>query len=169
MDTKGFLLKFYVAVLICLLLSPCFSSNAHGENWKLYFEGDNGMSFYYDAESIKFLAPEIIHVWIKNYPPNEEVRLNYIRTLRKKEPTLPDDVRYSTALAEIHCKHKTYTCLQVKAYSVQDEAVISATMEQPSSETISRDSMMSALQKVVCAKKDVKKKRNPPSKEVHKE
>jgi hypothetical protein len=159
MDTKRFLPKCYVAVLICLLMSPCFSNNAHGEDWKLYFEADNGILFYYDAESIKFLTPNIIHVWIKNFPPNEEVRINYIRTLRKKEPTFPDNVKYTTALAEINCTRKTYTHLQVTAYSLQDEAVLSETIQDPPIEIVHPDSMVSALHKVVCAKKEGKKKK----------
>ena len=159
MDIKRCLPKFSAAVLICLLISPCFSNDAHGEDWKLYFEGDNGMLFYYDAESMKFFTPNIVHVWIKNFPPNEEVRLKYIQAMRKKEPTFPDNVRYSTALAEINCERNTYTSLQVTAYSVQDEVVISETIKDPPIETVSPDSMVSALQKVVCARKEVKKKK----------
>jgi len=139
--------------------SPCFSNDAHGEDWKLYFEGDNGMLFYYDASSIKFLTPNIVHVWMKNFPPTEEVRLNYIQAMRKKEPTFPDNVKYTAALVEINCKSKTFTSLQVTAYSVQDEVVISETIKDPPVEIVQAESMIDTLYKVVCAKRVFKKKR----------
>jgi hypothetical protein len=159
MDDRKLFSKFYFVVLICLLILPCSAKTVNGEDWKLYFEGDNGMLYYYDAESIKFLTPNIAHVWMKNFPPTEEVRLNYIQTLRKKEPTFPDNVKYTNALAEINCKSKTYTCLQLKAYSVKDEVVISETIKDPPIETVQPESMVNTLQKVVCARKDVRKKR----------
>jgi hypothetical protein len=158
MDTERFLPKFYVVLLICLFLSPCFSNNAYGEDWKLYFEADNGMLFYYDAESIKYPSQNIVHVWIKNFPPNEEVRLNYIQAMKKKEPTFPDNVKYTTALVEINCEKKTYTCLRLKVYGVKDEVVISEAIQEPPIEIAPAESMVAALYKVACAKKEVKKK-----------
>jgi len=159
MDDRKLFSKFYFAVLICLLIVPCSAKTVNGEDWKLYFEGDNGMLFYYDASSIKFLTPNVVHVWMKNFPPNEEVRLNYIQTLRKKEPTFPDNIKYTAALVEINCKSKTFTSLQVTAYGVQGDVVISETIQEPPIEIAPADSMVAALYKVACAKKEVKKKK----------
>jgi hypothetical protein len=159
MNTKRRLPRFYVVVLICLLSSPCLSNIAYAENWKLYFEADNGMLFYHDAESIKYPTQNIVHVWIKNFPPNEEVRLNYIQAMRKKEPTFPENVKYTTALVEINCEKKTYTCLRLKVYGVKDEVVISEAIQEPPIEIVSAEAMVAALYKVACAKKEVKKKK----------
>ncbi len=159
MDNRKLFSRFYFVVLICLLIVPCSAKSVHGEEWEIYFEADNGMLFYYDVASIKFLTPNIVHVWIKNFPPNEEARLNYIQTLRKKEPTFPDNIKYTAALVEINCKSKTFTSLQVTAYSIQDEVVISETMQDPPIEIVPAESMMNALQRAVCAKREVKKKK----------
>jgi len=159
MDKQRFFPKFFVVLFICVLMFPCCESDVNGEEWKLYFESVNGMIYYYDAESIRYLPRNIVQVWIKNFPANEDMRLNYIQSLRKKEPIVQDNIKYSTALAEIDCKNITYACLQLKVYNIENAVVMSEIIKEPSAEAIPPESMVNTLHKVVCAKKNLKKNR----------
>jgi hypothetical protein len=87
-------------------------------------------------------------------PEDEGGRARAITEWRKRYPTFPDDLSYSTFLYEINCKDRTFTVLQWIIYNAKNEIINATPIEHPLLDYISSESMMEGLYKVVCVRKD---------------
>jgi hypothetical protein len=156
MDKRRFFSRLYFVLLTCLLILPC-SKDVSGADWMPYFKGDN-LSYFYDAQGISFLPNNIIRVWTKCIPKSEEDRVQYIHNIRKMAPNISDNWSSSQVLYEINCKNRTFTVIQVYEYDTEDNVITIASIKGPPISDISPDTMMEDLYKIVCPKKDPKKK-----------
>lgn len=101
-----------VIVAILWLESQCF-----GAEWELYLK-DSGSSFYYDKESIKRSAPNIVTVWQKFIVGEADKKM-----LIEKQGKIFKKLGYFVALYEIDCERKINRIMSGAAYSAEDELI----------------------------------------------
>jgi hypothetical protein len=152
MDKRKFFSKFYIVLLTYMLVLPCYSKDVNGAEWKFYFKSQN--LYFYDAQSINYLPDNSVRVFIKIISEAEEGRVRELTNLQKVDPTVPDNWPYWTILYEINCKDRTFKVLQLTQYNTKNETIYTTSIEKPSFNYISPETMMEALSKNVCVKKD---------------
>jgi hypothetical protein len=116
-------------------------------------------SWYYDAESIRFLRNNIILVWAKIIPDDEDARMRHLKRRKKEQIWFQHNYSYSLILNEINCEDKTTNMLQIIEYNNKGEVI---KIQYISNRVIQYNvpgSIEDRFQKTICSLKDVKKKR----------
>lgn len=160
MDKQRFFSKLCIVLFTCLLIFLFYAKDAISANWTYYFTSAEQMLSFYNADRIQVLPNNIIRVWVKNYPKNDESRLRYIQNWKKSNPKFPEDFFKLTILFDVNCTSKSFSPLEVIFYDKEGKILNSVSI--PTSDikhtNIAQDSNMDALQKIICPKNDLKKK-----------
>jgi hypothetical protein len=158
MDKRRFFSKPYIVFFIILFVFPCISKDVICADWTS-IEKMKEASWYYDAESIRFLRNNIILVWAKIIPDDEDDRIRHLKRRKKEQIGLQHNYSYSLILNEINCEDKTTKMLQIIEYNNKGEVI---KIQYISNRVIQYNvpgSIEDRFQKTICSLKDLKKKR----------
>jgi len=128
--------------------------------------GSKDMTWYYDAERIKFLPNNIIRVWVKTSPNDEDARLKVLERNEKRARKfgIPYDeakyanYAYTTTLYAINCKDNTQDILASSDYNDESETISSVKVVKKDPVYVIPDFIAEFLNKTICSLKDSKKK-----------
>lgn len=87
-----------LSVLFCSLL-VAFSSLSWGADWKVFYQVEEGLKYYYDKDSIVKPQKDTVQVWMRT-------------TLNEDDADESDEPEQYRGHLELNCKSKMYTILE---------------------------------------------------------
>jgi hypothetical protein len=158
MDKRRSFSKAYIVFFISLFVLLCASKDVLGADWTS-IEKMKEASWYYDAESMRFLRNNIILVWAKIVPDVEDARVRQLKRRKKEQIAVERNYLYSLILNEINCEDKTTKILQIIEYNNKGEVIKIQYISNRVLQYNVPGSIEDRFQKTVCSLKDSKKKK----------
>jgi hypothetical protein len=158
MDKRRFFSKPYIVFFISLFVFPCISKDVICADWTS-IEKMKEASWYYDAESIRFLPRNIIMVWAKIVPDDEDARMKHSKRSKKEQTVVSHNYAYSLILNEINCEDKTTKMLQIIEYNNKGEVLKIQYISNRVLQYNVPGSVGDRFQKTICSLKDLSKKK----------
>jgi hypothetical protein len=121
------------------------SMEAQAVDWKLCGTTVKGDSLYYEPQSIKWVAKDIVQVWEKTSYSEKRVP----DAIRKLGPAY-NELSYAIALGEFNCIEKKCRTLSLSYYNQYGVVIGSFTYDSPSWSFTVPGSMNEALFNIVC-------------------